>query len=252
MCLVCFSVFPIARAPDPPPYYQILPAAIAYGPGPAVGSVFYVNVTLASVSNSSNLIAAQFRLLYDSRLLTVVNVTEGRFMTNPIWNKYGTWSAAYDEIGDPIWGDHVLFGDLLLPNASGVWDQTTFPNTIESAPPSVDGTLARICFNLTQQRVSGANVTIHLDLVDAYLGDKGGNEITIGPSMNSTVTVNHGAGDVNCDGYVDGKDLTAIAWSFGSYTGSSHWNSVADENNDGKIDGKDLVSVGRNFGKTYG
>lgn len=59
------------------------------------------------------------------------------------------------------------------------------------------------------------------------------------------------AGDVNCDGKVDGKDVTLAALSFGTTPSEPRWNSVADENEDGRIDGKDVVLICMCFGKTY-
>jgi len=59
-------------------------------------------------------------------------------------------------------------------------------------------------------------------------------------------------GDVNADGKVEGKDLGAIAWSFGSYPGApppTSWDPNCDINNDGKIDGKDLGVVSWHFGE---
>jgi hypothetical protein len=59
-------------------------------------------------------------------------------------------------------------------------------------------------------------------------------------------------GDVNADGKVEGKDLGAIAWSFGSYPGAPppmSWDPNCDIDNDGKIDGKDLGVVSWHFGE---
>jgi hypothetical protein len=59
-------------------------------------------------------------------------------------------------------------------------------------------------------------------------------------------------GDVNADGKVEGKDLGAIAWSFGSYPGApppTSWDPNCDIDNDGKIDGKDLGVVSWHFGE---
>jgi hypothetical protein len=55
-------------------------------------------------------------------------------------------------------------------------------------------------------------------------------------------------GDVNGDGHVDGKDLTVVAYAFGSYPGQPNWIPNADLNHDLTVDGKDLVIVARNFG----
>jgi PKD repeat protein len=65
-------------------------------------------------------------------------------------------------------------------------------------------------------------------------------------------------GDINGDGTVDGKDISILARSFGSYgpnylsqgsAPSPTWNLDADINGDDVVDGRDLVLVARNFGK---
>jgi len=58
-------------------------------------------------------------------------------------------------------------------------------------------------------------------------------------------------GDVNADGKVDVKDVSAAGLAYGSYLWHSRWNPDADENEDGKIDARDLSLVARNFGKSY-
>jgi tungstate transport system substrate-binding protein len=57
--------------------------------------------------------------------------------------------------------------------------------------------------------------------------------------------------DINLDLKVDGRDITTVALSFGSYAGCSPppvWNPIADINGDGKCDGRDITLVARNFG----
>lgn len=60
-------------------------------------------------------------------------------------------------------------------------------------------------------------------------------------------------GDVNCDGKVDGRDITIVARAFGTHfgDGSGRWNPLADVNDDGKVDGRDITSVAKLFGKSY-
>lgn len=58
--------------------------------------------------------------------------------------------------------------------------------------------------------------------------------------------------DVNNDGKIDGKDLGAVAYSFGSAAGPppiGNWNPACDVNHDGKVDGKDLGAVASYFGR---
>lgn len=65
---------------------------------------------------------------------------------------------------------------------------------------------------------------------------------------------NPGVGDINRDMKVDVKDLTLVAWSFGSYIEHPEWNANVDVTGhiylvpDGKIDIRDMVVVAKNFG----
>jgi hypothetical protein len=57
-------------------------------------------------------------------------------------------------------------------------------------------------------------------------------------------------GDLNGDGKVDVKDISVVAYAFGSYPGHPRWNQAADINRDGKIDVRDVAAASRNFGIT--
>jgi hypothetical protein len=47
---------------------------------------------------------------------------------------------------------------------------------------------------------------------------------------------------------VDGRDIAVVQKTFGTYAGSTGWNSIADVNRDYEIDGKDIVLINRQFG----
>lgn len=57
-------------------------------------------------------------------------------------------------------------------------------------------------------------------------------------------------GDIDRDGRVDGKDLIALALTFGARSGESRFATFADLNRDGRIDGEDLSFVTANFGRS--
>lgn len=57
------------------------------------------------------------------------------------------------------------------------------------------------------------------------------------------------AGDVDRDGRIDGEDLVALAFAFGSLRNEIRYNPAADFNRDGRIDGVDLSFVTANFGR---
>ena len=65
--------------------------------------------------------------------------------------------------------------------------------------------------------------------------------------------------DVNGDGKIDGRDITAVARAFGSYgpnflypgsPPSRWWNPDVDFNRDGKIDGRDITMIAKHFGES--
>ena len=56
--------------------------------------------------------------------------------------------------------------------------------------------------------------------------------------------------DLNLDGKVDMRDISAVAMAFGAYPGHSRWSASADINRDNRIDMRDISRIARNFGKT--
>jgi hypothetical protein len=95
-------------------------------------AVFNVSVYIRDVNASSRLIAAQFGLTYNSTFIAPMNVTPGPFMSNASWATHGTFPTwAFDE-------GNTLYGELILPNATGDWDLPEFP--------SGDGLLATVTF----------------------------------------------------------------------------------------------------------
>ena len=125
------------------------------------GEIFTVNITIDNVNASQRLVGVQFRLGYNDTLLEVVNVAEGSFMKDPRWNLYGTFCTYYIEPeskrpnGTIIAPPHVSVGVVLLPNASGVYQNF----------PYGDGTLATMTFKAVYQPVeplSPANCTLEL------------------------------------------------------------------------------------------
>jgi len=55
-------------------------------------------------------------------------------------------------------------------------------------------------------------------------------------------------GDIDASGRVDGTDLVALGYSFGSKKGESRYKAKVDLNGDSKIDGSDLALLAANFG----
>jgi hypothetical protein len=183
----------------PVPYLKVVPDSTIIGPAPSIGSTFCVDVQVVNMSSHWYDVAVQFRLQYDSAVLSLVSVTKGGFMTDPTWNKYGTFFYSVNNLADPMFGDHVAVISLLLPNdTNGIWDQTTFPNTVGDfgATPAADPTVATVCFEVVAQNCFGLpNITTYLDIppfwlpTDCLFIDSNLNYIPSNPCLNATVTI---------------------------------------------------------------
>jgi len=77
------------------------------------------------------------------------------------------------------------------------------------------------------------------------------NTISTTSTADGNITVRM-MGDVNEDGKVDVKDITALARAFGTDTGMARWNPDLDLNMDGRIDVRDVTIDARHFGNTLG
>lgn len=128
------------------PSLEVDPALVILGPEPAIGTEFDINVKVTDLSEFWYMVAYQFRLTYDPTLLEVVDVTEGPFLQDPIWDLHGTFFVSFVET-DGTYGPHVIAGGFLLPNSTtGDYDQTEFPHT-----SPIDPTLATITFRAIAQ-----------------------------------------------------------------------------------------------------
>jgi hypothetical protein len=142
----------------PRPWLEVSPPTQTFGPNPVVGTTFSVNVLAANLSANWYAAAFQFRLLYDPTYVHPVSVSEGPFWTDPAWDIHGTffWSTWEN---DPLYGYNVIVTDILLPNGSGDYDQSVFPNDMGSKR-----SLATITFMIDLQRCP-YNYTSTLDLL---------------------------------------------------------------------------------------
>jgi hypothetical protein len=66
-----------------------------------LNKTFQVNVTISGLWEGWRAVGVQFRLTYDDTLLEVVDVSEGSFMRDSRWNRYGTFFIWDDRPGDP-------------------------------------------------------------------------------------------------------------------------------------------------------
>ncbi|RLG89411.1 hypothetical protein DRO34_07245, partial [Candidatus Bathyarchaeota archaeon] len=132
-----------------------------------VGQTFNVTVRILNVTTYVKLVVTQFRLLYNSTYLTLLNVTEGPFFEafpqrpDPPYTFF-VWTDYPD---DELYGSHVAVGNMLMPNDTGYW-----PGPF----PEGDGVLATLTFNVTE----GFNGMFPLDLTDTIMLDNELNDIT--------------------------------------------------------------------------
>jgi len=171
----------------PLPWLEIEPSSVTLGPEFAEGKEFEVKVKIYNLHFAWYMIAYQFVLHYDQSLLECVEIEEGPFLTNRLWNLYGTYFMPYS---DPEPYD-ITVGGMLIPNPdTNEWDQTAFPDTINH--PTIDNTLAIIRFRAIKQ-VAHYDLTdiLYLDEFDNYLLSKDGNWIPVDKAkfVNCTYTM---------------------------------------------------------------
>jgi hypothetical protein len=84
--------------------------------------------------------------------------------------------------------------------------------------------------------------------LSAYATPVGGESNTANNNYtDGTVTIVH-TGDVDCNHFVEVKDILNVALAYGSYPGDPRYNPNYDINNDAFIDIKDVLATALNFG----
>ena len=167
--IYCLMELPIA-------YFKVVPKDTVLGPDPSIGKQFDINVTIEGLHEKWYVVGFEFRLSFCPTLLKLVSVTEGPFLKKGPWNKFGTvfFSKEFEENMFP---HHVAVGGMLLPNATGQYNQTAFPSTPPPAPATT--TLATIRFEAIAQSYPH-NYSCNLDILpfwppaDYHLIDKAG------------------------------------------------------------------------------
>jgi hypothetical protein len=157
-----------------PPYLSV--SSVTLGPGPVLGDLFNVTVTLNNVNEpAQHLFAIQFRLNYDPTLMTFVQGFEGPFFPaaaamDP--NCLGTWFDAVNYPTDAINGPNVIVGDMILPNATGFW--------LEDSLPNGTGVVAILEFQVASQSFGEAPVTSGLNIEITNLLSEPDDELALG------------------------------------------------------------------------
>jgi len=221
--------------PKPPVFLKVVPEIVG---AIKVGDQVVVNVKINEVKEEIKFIGVQWKLHFNSTLLSVTNVTEGDFFRD--WAE----TAGLDPNDIFFWwlqeGDYVI--------------SFTIYAKFVVAPPTVfpegSGTLATIKFNAIYKPETGrATCDLVLDKEFVKLLDVDGNVIPYHHLVNGRYIIPMKIGDLNFDDKVDILDLAEAGKAYGSYPGHRRWNSLADVVRDEVINILDIVTVARNFGK---
>jgi hypothetical protein len=122
-----------------PPYLSVSSATM--GPGPSIGQLFNVTVSINDLSEFLNMIGVQFRLTYPATLIEPVAVYEGPFLPDYASQQPGSLGTFFVSFIEPT-PPHVLVGNMILPDATGVW---------HDPQPKGTGVLATITFKVIYQ-----------------------------------------------------------------------------------------------------
>jgi len=180
----------------PLPWLEVVPKDTVMGPdlvvGDQFGKTFQVKVDIKGLHNAWHLVGIQFRLSYNKSLMEVVSIEEGDYLqqfNNTPTPPY-TYFIAYDQPDDPLYGCHVLVGDLLLPNGTGQWN--VFPGGDflpgDPIPPEANGTVAIITFRPLVQSWT-ETYTSEFNLIEIVLVDKDIKDIVYDTPQNGTYTM---------------------------------------------------------------
>jgi hypothetical protein len=193
-----------SAAPQPqfaPPYLSI-DGGYVIGPSAVIGQTFNVTVSLNNVTKGvQHLIAIEYRLQYNNTLIQPVAVTEGPFFKQfadlenaagypPAGYPPGTWITSYINDPDGVLGPNVLVGQMIFPNAMGLWNEPL---------PNGTGVIVTITFQVIAQPSGTESITTPLILADAYaigldsMASQNLGFVSLGPSVNGNLTITAGA-----------------------------------------------------------
>jgi len=177
------------------------------------------------VRNVANLYGVEFKLGYNTSVLTATLIEYGGIFGDTYWE----WISFIDEAGG--WLQYSV---------------SEFPGSGEP-PFTGDGRVANITFTVDSYG------SCPLDLYETKLGD---DVIPPNPIEHAVIDgyfSNKILGDVNGDGTVNSSDLVDLSEAYGSTAGpppSLNWNPNCDFDWNGKVDALDLFNLGKNYGKS--
>ena len=221
--------------PRPSVYLSVEPSLVG---AIEVGDEVVVEVMINEVEEEVKLIGVQWKLHFNSTLLSVTNVTEGGFFKD--WAK----TAGLDPDDIYFWWlqeeDYVISFTIYAKFA--VAPPTVFPKG--------SGTLATITFNAIYKPETGkATCDLLLDEEFVMLIDVDEKVIPYHHLEHGRYEIPMKTGDLNFDGKVDIIDIGIFGKAYGSYPRHPRWNPLADVVRDKVINILDGVRVAKNFGK---
>jgi hypothetical protein len=169
------------------PLANLKVSSVTMGPEPCKGETFNVDVSIENLDPHWYLTGIQFRLSYDPNLIEPVAVTEGPFLKGFAAQQpgsQGTYLISYFET-DGVYGYHVLVGDLILPNGTGLWNPPW---------PKGSGVFATITFRVIYQSYPENN-SCPLNIIDQLavgLSDpiiQNPVDVPLAPPVNGTYTI---------------------------------------------------------------
>ena len=142
-----------------PPYLSV-DGGYTLGPGPVLGQLFNVTVSLNNVNGPiDHLIAVRYRLQYDNNTLQAVNATEGPYFEYFASLETGSLGTLFQNniLNDPTFGWNVNVSQALDPDATGMYNEPLL---------SGSGVIAIITFKVLYQPSSVGSVTTPLNITD--------------------------------------------------------------------------------------
>jgi hypothetical protein len=143
----------------PLPYLEV--SSVTMGPEPCRGKEFNVTVSIKRLDSHWYFIGLQFRLRYDPSLIEPVAAYEGPFLPywasqhpGPIGNT--TFFVSYFE-PDTVYEPHVLIGNMIFPNETGMWNLPF---------PEGEGVVAIITFKVVYQSFGEPDRTGPLNIIE--------------------------------------------------------------------------------------
>ena len=148
------------------PYFSVEPSEYK---ARSLGEEFSIDIKINNLAEGWEAVGFEFKLGFNSTLLEVVNVTEGPFLP-----PFGAAPNQGTLFMYDIREDHVLVGDVVLPDENGTW-HAPFPNG--------EGVIATITFRAIYETKFPEVATCILDLFDTKVGDWMGNPVPQDPEV---------------------------------------------------------------------